>query len=452
MEVTVPEYAQPRPRNGWLQVDAVGQNLAVMFCPHNDPSEPEREPATPLELVRLDRTNGRIIISPLDTRPWGEFGPKYQQMRSISFPWEFDDASSVIAGDEVEEILRQQPRGLTHDFQFGLGFPRELNSIVATIESQSKCVALELVSNGEDRIDGDTLVLTLDTFEAIRAELARVSSRGSSATLRVKAGVSHNLLSDALGVAPVPTRAGRHPHSRLISAAAEMSMTSVQQQELVEAAIDASRTLVHTSPESIGKLRADLELVGLEELITRFSSALDGRHPESFWQDFFQENPFALHSALGQAVMSVHGQASVGGRKISGSGDKIADFLVKNPATNNVGIVEIKTPGAQLVDARAYRGGVHPPHSDLSGSIVQALDQRYQLQRALPMLKETSRIYDLESYSIACWLIIGRSPTADDEQKSFELIRHNSASVAILTYDELLDRLRQLYVFLSSEA
>lgn len=446
----MPEYVEPRPRNGKLRIDEVGQSLAIMFCPFGDAGDAEPTPPAASELVRLDRVAGRVTIFPLDTRPWGEFGPKYDQLRAISFPWNFDEAPSQIDVDEVEDILRQQPRGLIHDFQYGLGFPRELSSIVDTIESQSDCTVLALAQDSEDRVDGETLLLTLETFESVRAELSRVASRGSSATRRVKSAVSHNLLSEALGVPPVPTRAGRHPHSRLISAAAEESMTSAQQQELVDAAIEASRTLIRSSPESIGKLRADLELIGLEVLITRFASALDGRHPESFWQGFFQDNPFALHLALGQAVMSVHGQASVGGRKLTGSGDKIADFLVKNPATNNVGIVEIKTPGARLVEPRTYRGGVHPPHSDLSGSIVQALDQRYQLQRALPMLKETSRTYDLEAYSIACWLVIGRSPSEADEQKSFELIRHNSASVTILTYDELLDRLRQLHTFLSA--
>lgn len=444
----MPEYEEPRPRNGRLRIESVERGLAVMFCPYGDASG--GEPPTPLELVRLDWADGRVIIFPLDTRPWSVFGPKYSQLKAISFPWEFDDPLTEMDEMDVEEILRQQPRGLIHDFQYGLGLPRELNSIVKTIESQSDCTILALVEDDGDRIDGDTLRLTLKTFDSVRAELGRVASRGSSATLRVKSAVSHNLLSEALGVPPIAASAGRHPHSRLISAAAERSMTSAEQQELVDVAVEASRALIHTSPESIGKLRADLELIGLEVLIARFAAALDGRQPEGFWQTFFQDNPFALHLALGQAVMSVHGQASVGGRKLTGSGDKIADFLVKNPATNNVGIVEIKTPRAHLVDARTYRGGVHAPHFDLSGSIVQALDQRYQLQRALPMLKETSRTYDLESYSIACWLIIGRSPTEPDEQKSFELIRHNSSSVAILTYDELLDRLRQLHTFLSA--
>ena len=139
-----------------------------------------------------------------------------------------------------------------------------------------------------------------------------------------------------------------------------------------------------------------------------------------------------------------------GGRKLSGLGDKITDFLVKNSLTNNVAIFEIKTPQASLLNKNPLRKGVFTPSSELSGAINQALDQKYQFQSHIAQIKNNSRIYDIESYSVHCCLIIGTTPSGDDRLKSFELFRRNSKDVEIVTFDELLEKLRQLRDFLTS--
>ncbi|WP_216644722.1 Shedu anti-phage system protein SduA domain-containing protein [Candidatus Thiodictyon syntrophicum] len=62
-----------------------------------------------------------------------------------------------------------------------------------------------------------------------------------------------------------------------------------------------------------------------------------------------------------------------------------------------------------------------------------------------------SRIHDIESYAVHSFLIIGKTPTEVDQQKSFELFRRNSKDVQIVTFDELLEKLRQLRSFLAEE-
>ena len=90
----------------------------------------------------------------------------------------------------------------------------------------------------------------------------------------------------------------------------------------------------------------------------------------------FQENPFILNLLFGYPIIKIQDQASVGGRKLSGKGDKVTDFLSKNVKTNNTAIVEIKKPHAKLLNATEYREGVFSPSSELSGSLNQTLDQR----------------------------------------------------------------------------
>jgi hypothetical protein len=140
----------------------------------------------------------------------------------------------------------------------------------------------------------------------------------------------------------------------------------------------------------------------------------------------------------------------VGGRTFSGIGEKISDFLVKNNLTNNTALIEIKTPSTKLLNKKAYRESVYGPSQEFSGSINQLLDQKYKFQKEIVSLKGNSRIYDLESYSVNCVLIIGKTPEEIDQKKSFELFRGNSKDIEIITFDELLEKLKQLHDFLSS--
>ena len=141
----------------------------------------------------------------------------------------------------------------------------------------------------------------------------------------------------------------------------------------------------------------------------------------------------------------------MGGRTLSGSGDTIADFLVKNRLSNNAALFEIKKPGTQLLRKTPYREELYAASSDLAGAISQMLDQKSEFQKDIARIKENSRIYDLESYSVHGVLVIGTTPSHRNQQKSFELFRGNSKDVTIVTFDELLAKLKSLRDFLSSD-
>ena len=209
------------------------------------------------------------------------------------------------------------------------------------------------------------------------------------------------------------------------------------------------RSISESRPERLVRLKNDLELANLENFIDRFRGMLEEGRGEPVWQEFFEENPLILSLAFGCPIIRVGPQASVGGRKLFGGGEKITDFLMKNKVTNNAAVVEIKTPGAKLV-TREFRSGVFSPSGTLSESIVQALDQRYQFQRDIFGIKVRSGIPDIETYAVQCCLVIGTMPEREDEKKSFELFRGNSKDVQILTFDELLEKLVQLRDLLAS--
>lgn len=447
---------QDRPDNGRLVVhdpNAAGRSEVYFEPSQNALDSVGHLSASPVKILEIDRRRNTLWIFPIDTlpRPGGSFmEPKYDQIRSFEVP--LDEAPNPEDLDEyaVEDLLDELPRGLTKDFQFGLGLPVPYRQIFSTIEKLTQCTHVEFSRSRATGVDGGTFVLSLIDFEDLRLEFDRIVGRGNGAVRRVKAATAHNVFARVLGLPEQSPSRGTHPFSKVMTDAAAGRLNDEEREELIGAAVAASRALAETRPRAITQLRTDLDLITLDTLIEGFEANLTKHRPESFWQKFFVENPFALHLAFGFPVLRVQGQASVGGRTFAGAGDKLADFLVKNPMTNNVGVIEIKRPDSPLLRATPYRDGVYGPHRELSGAITQTLDQKYQLEKSLISLKDASDVTDLESYAITCCLVAGMTPEGKAQSKSLELIRHNSKHVSVITYDELLRKLVQLRDFLRS--
>ena len=78
------------------------------------------------------------------------------------------------------------------------------------------------------------------------------------------------------------------------------------------------------------------------------------------------------------------------------------------------------------------------------------LSQKHNFEGEIALIKSNSRITDLESYSVRCCLVIGTIPDDEERKKSFELFRGNSKNVEIVTFDELLEKLKRLRDLLKS--
>lgn len=102
--------------------------------------------------------------------------------------------------------------------------------------------------------------------------------------------------------------------------------------------------------------------------------------------------------------------------------------------------------------AKAYRGGVHAPDAEIAGAVSQVLDQRYQLQMEINNKKAASGQHDVFSYAIQGLVIAGRDIEDADQRKSFEIFRNNLKDVTVITFSELLMKLKALHAFLTKDA
>ena len=190
------------------------------------------------------------------------------------------------------------------------------------------------------------------------------------------------------------------------------------------------------------QLKTDIEHVTLNELITRFEEMLSRNMSEAAWQAFFKTNSFIPSLAFAYEAVMVQDQAYVGGAGLTGVGAKITDFIFLNPHTGNLALIEIKRPGTPLLSK--YRENLLVPSSDLIAAICQVIDQRYALQRNLDRLKADSELSRVYGYSIECVVIAGSNCATRRERMAFDLARHSLRDVVVLTFDELLGKLKGL--------
>ncbi len=190
-----------------------------------------------------------------------------------------------------------------------------------------------------------------------------------------------------------------------------------------------------------------------EDLI---SLKTDSESLEKQWQGFLHDNSWIFSSLFAQPVVLHQREAYVGGKTIENKDGKFNDFLLKSSLSTNVSFLEIKTHKTKLVEATAYRGtDVYSIAKDVSGCIAQVLNQRDNFQKEFYALKSKSKGIKavFETLNSKCMVLIGSLSDLNDEQKSsFELFRTNSRDVEILTFDELLEKIKTLQQVISTKS
>lgn len=365
-----------------------------------------------------------------------------------------DSAISWPRGlSDVKWFLKELPSGLIRDPYFGLGLNYDLRFIIDTVESIDSVETLSIFKGRgvSPTYSGRTYSISAKSFDEIRRTINRTHSAALDFANSEKMTYANNALLHPIDGKKYPLANPKYQKDSITRALGEaprgqVRLSDSDQKVMVAAMKGAAKQLSQSKSREILELSNEIELVTLETLIERMKGMLSTKKSERDWQQFFQDNPFILRLAFGFPVLKMGDQVSVGGRKFDGSGDKIADFVVKAAATGNLGLIEIKTPQTELLTSKKpYRRDVYAPTWELSGAVSQVLDQANHLHRNLLALKDNSEDHSIEAFAINAVVIAGRNPTEKAERKSFEFYRNSLRSVLILTFDELLHKLEQLH-------
>lgn len=173
---------------------------------------------------------------------------------------------------------------------------------------------------------------------------------------------------------------------------------------------------------------------------------------EKFWQDLFKQHPNILSTIIPSVVHIIEDQPYFGGKAIDNKGGTIGDFLYKS-GTNNVSIIEIKTPSTDLLGTE-YRNDVFCPSKELSGSIIQIRKQKDNLMKEYDHIKRKSIIKekDFDAYDPKSYIILGNSSKLNPiELESFELFRNSLKDIEIITFNELIEKLKIFQKYITQD-
>lgn len=470
-----PFYLSNNADPGHLEIEEPSEDKIVVFYVPSEGRiaiylDDDEEADVRVKLIAFDLSGPKMSIFPIHARgnpddmtgkPNEFLQSKYPRIQQITIADGNYIGTDIVetalsTEDDIMMMLEDLPPCFLKDYDSGLGFAPPYKVIIDVVEELSKCKEILIDVDCETGPDDEeeTFFIATKDFEWIRKFINRTATHSQNAARSVKRASTFNFLAGKLGKPLVEVEVGRSTLRKQFTEAliqGEDTLSPADQALMVEVLTKHTNSIVKAKPEKLTSLKRNIELVTLDDLIGRYEEMIALRLPEKRWQTFFEENAFLLSLAFGYPILKVKEQPSVGGHTISGSGEKIPDFLVKNSLTNNCAIIEIKTPQASLLNSTPIRTSVYVPSSELVGAVNQALDQKYHFDQEIAQKKSNSRIYDIESYSVHCYLIVGRLPAVEDEKKSFELYRGNSKNVVIVTFDELLEKLKQLRELLAVE-
>ena len=410
-------HSNPQEFPGTLRVaNALPNVVEAFYIPSPERIEKAELPPDDdhsVKLLTADAGSGSLTVYP--TRTTGRqdvfLRPKYRQVDQVTFAYGgYLDLGQELPSSQEDfmMLLEDLPSCFVKDFDWGLGLTQKYRPIIEAIEASSECT--EMLITADDApvsANGQTLRISTSDFTRMRKGIDKVTRTRDSDTLSIVNDITHSFVTDLLG-GPRPSTSSTLLQDRLWASA--FGPQRAASEETKEAALNLveenARTIAEERPERLENLSRSIELVNLDTRIASFKRLLNNDPPEREWQDFLNDNPFILSLAFGHPVLKVRDQASVGGRKLSGRGDSITDFMVKNKLTNNCAIVEIKRSGTRLLN-NTPRNGVHTPSGDLVGAINQALSQKNQFEKEVAQIKDNSGIYDIASYSVSCCLLIG---------------------------------------------
>lgn len=415
-------------------------------------------PTEEIVLAEYNSAEKTLTLYPTSTNP-DSARFTMRKVPYISVTLEGYDHSLFVAKDGRIDSL---PDGFIKSASDGFGINPKYNQIVKTV-IQSGAQDLRLTeSEPKKRIVGTSYLISYDEFEMLCSRIRKANSAARMAAKAEKAIYLHNEMLASVDEVKFPPKTKPFQKDALQRAAGQAvsspgKLKPADRKAVVKIVKTEIRAIAEKDETELLELNREIEVVTLEAVIEKMTKMMGAGLKETKWQKFLFENPFILRLVFGLPIMVFGEQVSVGGIRFDSKGGKLADFVVKSGAFGNLAIIEIKTPDTVLMEHKVYRGSVHAPTRELSGGVNQVIDQRYMLGGEIDVRKNRSREFDVWNYGVKCYVIAGRAIIEEDKllqeakRKSFEFYRNNLVDVTVITFDELLDKLKALLSFLKPE-
>lgn len=368
------------------------------------------------------------IHYPINTRDGSQ---KYKFVSSIVF--------DGISPNVIHGVYKRWNRGW--------GFTRYLSPIVDFLEKYPGIRKIVISAKNNSKLRRFEIIFSAADIERIYQRIKPFRDQQSQELKALTQDLFAGLFPQKIQKKPTSYHAGQL--ARLIET------RSAKPEQLSQNDIQVIGDLITSiSPEHIfvkkGKFIATKEkfdIVSIEAMLRKFKVLLkrknDSKKLEDAWHNFFREHSWILSQMFAVPMVIFEDKAYLGGKDIHNEQGKITDFIYKNKFTKGAAIIEIKTHKTPLLNRTAYRKpDVFSISRHLSGAVSQVLDQKDTYQKDY---NSVTKGKEVESFNPNCIVLVGQLVDMKKTcYKSFDLFRNNSKDVAVVTFDELLNRIETI--------
>jgi len=221
-----------------------------------------------------------------------------------------------------------------------------------------------------------------------------------------------------------------------------------QFQKIISSVPSAKNWLRELNEANISSLYEATSITKLERILNLLDKNINNSHEEE-WQTIIKENQWILSQVFSCPYTIFEKKAYIGGKGIDNRNGNVCDFIYQNSLTQNIALIEIKTPCTDLLGSK-YRG-TYSLSNDMSGAVNQILNYKEHLTKEFYTIRHKSNS-PFEVLNPMCCVIIGRiDKLKSDQIKTFENYRNSLSNVIVITFDELRTRVSDMLQLFSTD-
>lgn len=403
----------------------------------------------------------RIVMYPVYTNPHTQryLKPKHGRFNTLVYKDDVGDDLPDSEEDAKQEIDRRLAwRLFRDDCRYGLGLDEELEPLWRNLGLLSDVDTLVVRKRGHSEVVETTVFLNQDEVNRLRLAFGRITRNGRDLIRSSKSGTVRNDLLAKLSPEKFPRIVRDDGQDKLVRVRLDRSHSGdragrAERKTSVKVVREQLETLASEAPRDLVMLHAEIERVTLSKMIEKYESMLTKTTlNEGHWQNFFQQNIFILTLVFARPVRLLHTQFHAKGSSLDGSGAQVGDFLFAERG-QGLAVVEIKKPTSPLMLSSPYRNSeVYGPAAELSGAVTQVLYQQSAMQSHWLFHQGRAELKESRPDAIRCVVIAGETPIDEAQCRSFEVFRNACKNVEVITFDELLAKLKLLRDLLTPAA
>ena len=284
-----------------------------------------------------------------------------------------------------------------------------------------------------------TFVLGYESLKSLKAKLTELSNENKRERSLVVDEFFHKEFPSKFSEARLP---GRQRAARVInnldSGIVEFLEASDVEKYLdfMEILLTGKYSLAARRRKLFGAAKLKVDEIALKETIEIFEKKLTGDEPEQKWGEFLKKHLYLIDSKYISVIPELN---------VVLGGERRVDFGLVD-SQGYLDLFEIKKPNTKLLSATKDRGNYFW-YSDAVKAITQAEKYLYNAERkASSLVEDIAREKNIKVLVTRprAVVIMGHTDQLDSQEKKedFRILRNSLKNIEVMTYDELLQRLK----------